>query len=156
MTDAQNPPPPSGAPGPARPAHRFGAPREAAVPRMETVRVTAPDLKRRAAMEQTRSRLVFAALRLRAAVPRGGRGSSPDATIIQPLAPHRPEQADRRAGRGTEPKEAGRAVQRAMITDRNGEILAISLPTAALYANPREMIDTGRRGAQAEAGAAPP
>ena len=30
---------------------------------------------------------------------------------------------------------------RAMITDRNGEILAISLPTAGLYANPKEMID---------------
>ena len=28
-----------------------------------------------------------------------------------------------------------------MITDRNGEILAISLPTAAIYANPKEMID---------------
>ncbi len=28
-----------------------------------------------------------------------------------------------------------------MITDRNGEILAVSLPTAGLYANPREMVD---------------
>ena len=31
---------------------------------------------------------------------------------------------------------------RAMVVDRNGEILAISLPTAGLYANPREMMDT--------------
>jgi len=31
---------------------------------------------------------------------------------------------------------------RAMIVDRNGEILALSLPTSGLYANPREMIDT--------------
>jgi len=31
---------------------------------------------------------------------------------------------------------------RAMIVDRNGEILALSLPTAGFYANPREMIDT--------------
>ena len=30
---------------------------------------------------------------------------------------------------------------RAMIVDRNGEILALSLPTAGLYANPQEMID---------------
>ena len=29
-----------------------------------------------------------------------------------------------------------------MVVDRNGEILAISLPTAGLYANPREMMDT--------------
>jgi cell division protein FtsI (penicillin-binding protein 3) len=31
--------------------------------------------------------------------------------------------------------------ERTMIADRNGEILAISLPTASLYANPRELID---------------
>jgi cell division protein FtsI (penicillin-binding protein 3) len=30
---------------------------------------------------------------------------------------------------------------RATITDRNGEILAVSLPTSGLYANPREMMD---------------
>ncbi len=39
---------------------------------------------------------------------------------------------------GTVPAAHG---PRAMITDRNGEILAISLPTAGLYANPKEMID---------------
>ncbi|MBC7801489.1 MAG: penicillin-binding protein 2, partial [Gemmatimonadaceae bacterium] len=42
---------------------------------------------------------------------------------------------------GTVPRDAGPRT-RAMITDRNGEILAISLPTSGLYANPREMIDT--------------
>ena len=75
-------------PHPGSPARPFGAPREAGVPRMETVRVTAPDLKRRAAMEKTRSRLVFAAFGfglLFAAVI----GKLADATILQPLTPHR-------------------------------------------------------------------
>ena len=31
--------------------------------------------------------------------------------------------------------------QRAMITDRNGQILAISLPTVAVFADPRQIID---------------
>src|SRR6185312_6702435 len=123
MTDAQNPPPPSGSPGPGTPAHRFGAPREAAVPRMETVRVTAPDLKRRAAMERTRSRLVFAAfgfgLLFLAVVAKLA-----DATIIQPLAPHRPDKPIAELVEGQSTKEAGLSVQRATITDRNGEILA--------------------------------
>ena len=39
------------------------------------------------------------------------------------------------------PRDAGPHT-RAMVVDRNGEILAISLPTAGLYANPREMMDT--------------
>jgi cell division protein FtsI (penicillin-binding protein 3) len=39
------------------------------------------------------------------------------------------------------PAEPLLRAKRAMITDRNGEILAISLPTASVYANPREMID---------------
>ena len=40
------------------------------------------------------------------------------------------------------PPQDTRPHTRAMIVDRNGEILAFSLPTAGLYANPREMIDT--------------
>ena len=43
------------------PARRTGAARADAVPRMETVRVTEPDLLRRAALEKTRTRLVYAA-----------------------------------------------------------------------------------------------
>ncbi len=54
-----NGPPPSDAPPP--PAHRRGSPRQGATPLMETVRVTAPDLERRAALEKTRSRLLVAA-----------------------------------------------------------------------------------------------
>ncbi len=127
-------------PHPGSPARPFGAPREAGVPRMETVRVTAPDLKRRAAMEKTRSRLVFAAFGfglLFAAVI----GKLADATILQPLTPHRAERSIADLVEVPKNKDASLPVGRAMITDRNGEILAISLPTAALYANPREMID---------------
>ena len=63
---------------------RTGAPRGGAVPMMEDVRVTAPDLHRRAALEKTRGRLVFAAsgfalLFLAVALKLA------DATIIQPL-----------------------------------------------------------------------
>ncbi len=71
MTDTPNddPPndhapgqPPSHLPPPGSPAYRRGAPRADAVPRMETVRLTAPDLKRRGAMEKTRRRLVFSSI----------------------------------------------------------------------------------------------
>jgi cell division protein FtsI (penicillin-binding protein 3) len=133
--------PPSNLPPPGAPAYRRGAARADAVPRMETVRLTAPDMTRRAAMEKTRRRLVVAAI---------GFGvlffavvlKLADATIIQPLPPHRPERPI--AELLDAPKQADDVTmmaRRASITDRNGEILAISLPTAALYANPRELID---------------
>ncbi len=141
MIDDPDPPPPPDAPPPGAPAHRFGAPRDAAVPRMETVRVTAPDLKRRAAMEKTRSRLVFSALGF-ALLFLAVVLKLADATIIQPLPPHRPEKPIAQLFDSPKLQDSGPRARRAMITDRNGEILAISLPTAALYANPREMIDT--------------
>jgi len=136
-----SPPPPSDMPPPRAPAFRRGAARHDAVPRMETVRLTAPDLKRRAAMAKTRRRLgftaigfglLFLAVMLKLA----------DATIIQPLAPHRPERPIAQLLDPPKPaNDVAAAARRATITDRNGEILAISLPTAALYANPRELID---------------
>ena len=66
MSDPNEPVPPPDSPPfnggrYGRPAQRRGASRYDAVPRMENVRVTAPDLERRAALEQTRSRLVIAA-----------------------------------------------------------------------------------------------
>ncbi len=140
MTDDFDPPPPE-TPPPGSPARRFGAPRDAAVPRMETVRVTAPDLKRRAAMEKTRSRLVFSALGF-ALLFLAVVLKLADATIVQPLPPHRPEKPIAQLFDSPKLQDSGPRARRAMITDRNGEILAISLPTAALYANPREMIDT--------------
>ena len=139
------------APDPTAPAHRFGAPRDAGVPRMEHVRVTAPDLARRARMEKTRGRLVvaaagfavlFGALTLKLA----------DATVIRPVLPkpavqHRndpptpPPAGPAEAAAPPAALDTGPHALRAMITDRNGEILAISLPTAGLFANPREMAD---------------
>ncbi len=164
------------APSPATPARRFGAPRDAGVPRMETVRVTAPDLKRRAALERTRSRLVLALAGFAALYGALGLKLT-DATIIQPVLPRhaaaaqpaRPAAAALDPGRARVIQTAALAAdgmlgagsamdagpgiidpdqvaamphaQRAMMTDRNGEILAISLPTAGLYADPREMTD---------------
>ncbi len=132
-------------------ARRFGAPREAGVPRIENVRITAPDLARRATMERTRGRIViaavgfsalFAALGLKLAV----------ATVILPMQTKiqeakRPEApvstGDKQptiAPAAARPMELARA-KRAMIVDRNGEALALSLPNAALVANPRALID---------------
>ena len=142
-----NAPPPSDAPPPAP---RRGAPRQGATPLMENVRVTAPDLLRRAALEKTRSRLLFAAagfMLLFGAVV----AKLTDATILFPMLPKL------RAETPVVPNPASLAQEdadgdvpgtlhathgpRASIVDRNGEILAVSLPTAGLYANPKEMID---------------
>jgi len=125
-----------------RPAQRRGASRFDAVPRMENVRVTAPDLARRVALEKTRSRLViaaggftvlFAAVLTKLAL----------ATIVMPLAPHRVEKTVEEivdsAPHGT--VEATLPGQRAMITDRNGQPMAISLNTVALFADPRQIGD---------------
>jgi cell division protein FtsI (penicillin-binding protein 3) len=122
------------------PAHRRGAALADAVPRMETVRVTQPDLQRRGALEMTRSRLVYTAfgfgLLFLAVI-----GKLADATILQPLAPHRPEKPIQALFQTQKPAEATELAQRAMITDRNGQILAISLPTVAVFADPRQIID---------------
>ncbi len=123
------------------PAWRRGAAAGDAVPRIEMVRVTQPDLQRRGALEKTRGRLVYAAfgfgLLFLAVIAK-----LTDATILQPLAPHRPEKSIEALF--TAPKQVNStmaASQRAMITDRNGQILAISLPTVAVFADPRQIID---------------
>ncbi len=124
-----------------RPVHRRGAPRADAVVRMEHVRITEPDLKRRAALEKTRGRLVLAAIGF-AVLFLAVVAKLADATILQPLMPHRPERqiADLLAP----PKQSDAAALpggRAEITDRNGQILAISLPTVSVFADPRQIID---------------
>ncbi|MDR3532556.1 MAG: penicillin-binding protein 2 [Rhodopila sp.] len=147
MSDPNDPVPPSDSPPLnggryGRPAHRRGASRSDAVPRMENVRVTAPDLARRAALEQTRSRLViaaggftvlFSAVLAKLAL----------ATIVMPLAPHRVERqvAEIVAAAPRNPIDATLPGQRAVITDRNGQPMAISLNTVSLFADPRQIGD---------------
>lgn len=144
MSDSHDlPPEPDSPPRNAygKPVHRRGAARSDAVPRMEHVRITEPDLKRRAALEKTHRRLVIAAAGftvLFLAVV----GKLADATILQPLMPHRAEHPI--AELLAPPKQdegSGLPGGRAEITDRNGQILAISLPTVAVFADPRQIID---------------
>ena len=107
---------------------------------METVRLTAGDLDRRAALEITRSRLVISAagfLVLFLAVVL----KLADATVIRPVKPHRPERPVAALLAKPKDMDADALSKRAMITDRNGQILAISLPTAALFADPRQVVD---------------
>jgi cell division protein FtsI (penicillin-binding protein 3) len=147
MRDPNDPIPPLGVPSshrgrPSRPAQRPGASRFDAVPRMENVRVTAPDLERRAALEKTRSRLVIAAggfMVLFTAIL----AKLALATIVAPLAPHRVERQVTQivASASRRPIEATLPGQRAMITDRNGQPMAISLNTVSLFADPRQIGD---------------
>jgi cell division protein FtsI (penicillin-binding protein 3) len=148
----------SDAPSPDSPGHRFGAPRdssgrdpagrEPAGPRAETVRVTGSELIGRAALETTRGRLVLAAAGF-GCLFLALVGRLADATVIRPAAQHRLEIIRHPApppppgvtlGADTS-LDLGPQAKRAMITDRNGEILAVSLPTAGLYANPNEILD---------------
>ena len=108
------------------------------MPRMETVRITAPDLARRAALDRTRNRLVFTAggfFLLFGAVAAKLTG----ATILYPMAPSRAEMrplvpADPGpTSPDSVPMAAGAPHTRAPILDRHGEILAISLPTNAKF-----------------------
>ena len=92
-----------------------------------------PDLARRAMLEKSRGRLVLAAagfgllygaVALKATI----------ATVIDPREPRRIASPVAMAIPAPEP-----VTGRAPITDRNGEILAVSLPVTALYANPRQI-----------------
>ncbi len=123
-------------PDPPPPSRRPGAPERGATPRMEHVRVTAPDLQRRAQMEKARQRMVVSAclfgglyvvLALRLAY----------ATVIHPVLPTAAVLAAMQPVLDETPPPPGRAD----ITDRNGTILAVSLPGAQLYADPRQVND---------------
>jgi cell division protein FtsI (penicillin-binding protein 3) len=109
-------------------------------PHGETVRVTPPDLRRRALMEKSRARLVAVAgvfLLLFLAIA----GKLADATLINPMkpAPRIVEPFVPEAPAAAVASPAGRA----SIIDAQGQILAVSLPVADLYADPRQMMDTG-------------
>ncbi|MCQ4163058.1 penicillin-binding protein 2, partial [Roseomonas sp. GC11] len=130
------PPPSPDSPPLRRPAGALPQqppPEAAAVPPAQatTVRVTQPDLARRAQLERSRSRLVIASLGFGAlfiAVAMKATWS----TVIAPAEPKRLNAVVR----ALQPP-AAHVASRAPITDRNGEILAISLPVTALVANPR-------------------
>ncbi|MBR0669193.1 penicillin-binding protein 2 [Roseomonas hellenica] len=129
--EARRPPPPDASPG-----GRFATP--VRDPVQAVVRVTQPELMRRAQLERTRGRLVwaafgfsllFGAVAFKLAL----------ATVLAPVDSRRVVAASR-----PPPAVAQAPVLRGTVTDRNGEILAVSLPINALYANPREIDNPAR------------
>jgi cell division protein FtsI (penicillin-binding protein 3) len=123
-----------------RMSRRRGAARADSVPMQEMVRVTEPDLRRRVAMDKTRGRLVVAAAGF-AVLFLAVAGRLADATILRPLPPHRPERSISDLVTPSKPVETGLIGDRAMIVDRNNQILAVSMPTVSLFADPRQIID---------------
>ncbi len=138
------PPPDSPPLNRGRMTQRRGAARSDAVPKIEHVQVTAPDLLRRKAMEKTRGRLVIAATGF-CVLFAGVVVKLALATIVLPMTPHRvetPVAAIVAAASGQKASaDMSMPGQRAMITDRNGQPLAISLPTVSVFADPRQIID---------------
>ncbi len=123
-------------PEPRPPSRRKGAAARDATLRMEHVRVTSPDLARRARMDKARQRMLISAfaftvlylvLALRLTY----------ATVIHPVLPTQAVLNAMQPALNVTPPAPGRAD----ITDRNGTILAVSLPGAELYADPRDVPD---------------
>jgi cell division protein FtsI (penicillin-binding protein 3) len=110
-------------------------------PRTDIVKITRPELARRAILKRTRSRLILAASGFGVLFGAVAFGLA-DAMVLDPAEPRR-LLAMAAAQRPVEHQP-----QRGPITDRNGEILAVSLPVTALYVNQREIQDpagTARR-----------
>jgi cell division protein FtsI (penicillin-binding protein 3) len=128
-------------PPPAPDSLPAGRPIGAERPRTEIVKVTRPELARRTILNRTRSRLIVAASGFGVLFGAVALGLA-DAMVFDPAEPRRLH-AMAAAQRPVEHQP-----QRGPITDRNGEILAVSLPVTALYANQREIQDpagTARR-----------
>jgi cell division protein FtsI (penicillin-binding protein 3) len=123
-------------PDPSPPSRRRGATDRDAVPRMEHVRVTSPDLLRRAAIERARKRMVICAgLFVVLFIVLAGKLTV--ATVIRPILPTQAVLDAMQPMLDVTPPPPGRAD----ITDRNGSILAVSLPGAQLYADPKQVPD---------------
>lgn len=119
-------------------ARNRGAPEQGATPRVEHIRVTTPDLARRAALGVLQRRMVFGLLGF-LLIYSILAGRLIDVSVISPLKPDAAAiAAEQPATNILLPPPA-----RAEITDRNGVILAVSLPGAALYANPKQVGDPG-------------
>ncbi|MCX7383121.1 MAG: hypothetical protein NT133_17305, partial [Alphaproteobacteria bacterium] len=132
-------------------ARGAGAPDAGSVLRIEHIRFTSADAAASPAVRRTQRRLrvagwVFLALFGLVA------GKLALATVLDPMRPkpvaqmRRPEPPPPAAPAGAAPTaptpaDLGLRTARATITDRNGEILAISLPTASVFANPAKLID---------------
>ncbi len=123
-------------PGPPPPSRRQGDPERGATPRIEHVRVTAPDLQRRAHMEKARQRMVISAF-LFAGLFMVLAGRLTYATVIHPVLPTQAVLNAMQPQLDETPPAPGRAD----ITDRDGTILAVSLPGAELYADPKQVKD---------------
>jgi cell division protein FtsI (penicillin-binding protein 3) len=111
---------------------------------METVRIPAQKLRDRALLERMLERLTFVAIGfmvLFAALV----GRLTYVSLIHPLLPNLPQARvypPPPPTDGANPFSAPLVrAKRATITDRNGQILAISLPSASVYADPRQIID---------------
>jgi cell division protein FtsI (penicillin-binding protein 3) len=113
---------------------------------LQKVRASSPDFAQQEAMLRTRSRLLVTA-GLFTLLFAGVAGKLTWATVIHPKQPP-PLKAVVVPDPTNDPVatdlQAFSAHGRAMIVDRNGTTLAVSLPTAELFANPKEMIDTAQ------------
>jgi cell division protein FtsI (penicillin-binding protein 3) len=139
-TEAPSPdsPPPISAYG--RAGRRRGAASDS-VPLTDSFNVTEPERFRRAAMETSRGRLVIASFVFSVLfVLLAGRLTY--VTVIDPTEPKRKEhlvaELVAAAPRTTNYTTIG---QRAPITDRRGQEIAISLPTVSVFADPRQILD---------------
>lgn len=111
------------------------------------VSITGHDLKQRALLDKMRGRLLvaslgfcglFTAIGLKLAAATVFMPMAPEERQIAPQVPPIPESDPKGKLSGD---FAPPQVKRASILDRNGQVLAISLPVAQVYANPQELID---------------